>query len=208
MEITVLNQKKEKVGEMKVSEKIFGAKWNSDLVHQAFLAQLGNRRDPLAHAKGRGEVRGGGKKPWRQKGTGRARHGSIRSPLWVGGGVTHGPTKERVFSKKINKKMKRLAIFSLISKKMKDNEIIIIDKFDGLKGKTKDWANTLRNLVDLRQKTVLVLKISNKGFSRSLSNIKNIDSLSPLSINVYDLLKNKNIVFEKEAIEEMEKHYK
>ena len=191
---------------MDLPEKIFGVKWNPDLVHQALVAQLANKRSVLAHAKGRGEVRGGGKKPWRQKGTGRARHGSIRSPLWKGGGVTFGPTKERIFAKKINKKMKRLAIFSILSKKTKDNELKVIDKFNPEVKKTKEWEKILKDIIDLRSKTLLIPATQN-NIHRAIANVKNIDAISPRSLNVYDLLKAKNIILEKEAIGEMEKHY-
>ena len=122
MQIDLYNAGGSIIGKADLPEKMFGQKWNPDLVHQVLAAQESNARKPLAHAKGRGEVRGGGKKPWRQKGTGRARHGSIRSPLWKGGGVTHGPTKERNFEKKINKKMRRAALFSILSRKTKEQE--------------------------------------------------------------------------------------
>src|SRR3989338_6971942 len=112
MKAQLYNLKGEVIGDIDLKDEIFGVKWNADVVHQALQAQIANTRKPIAHTKGRGEVRGGGKKPLRQKGTGRARHGSIRSPLWKGGGVTHGPTKDKIFAKKINKKMKRLAIVS------------------------------------------------------------------------------------------------
>ena len=104
MKTDIFNQQNNKVDIIDLPERIFGVKWNPDLVHQALMAQLANRRQPSAHVKDRSEVSGGGKKPWKQKGTGRARHGSNRSPIWKGGGVTHGPTKEKNFTKKINKK--------------------------------------------------------------------------------------------------------
>ncbi len=207
MKVDVYNQQNKKVETIDLPDKIFNVKWNPDLTHQALVVQLANSRQILAHAKDRGEVRGGGKKPWRQKGTGRARHGSIRSPLWKGGGVTFGPTKEKIFAKKINKKMKRSAIFSVLSKKLKDNEIKIIDQFDvGLK-KTKDWFGILKNLVDLRSKTLLIPSIANKKIHQAVINIKNIEAISPKSLNVYDLLRNKNIVLEKEAIKEIEAQF-
>lgn len=207
MTIDVFNQQNKKAGTIDLPDRIFNARWNPDLVHQALVAQLANRREPWAHAKGRAEVRGGGRKPWRQKGTGRARHGSIRSPLWKGGGVTFGPTKEKKFTKKINKKMKQLAIFSIFSKKMKDNELKVIDKFDVTSNKTKEWYKTLKNLVDLRSKTLLIPSLAN-NIHKSIANIKNVDAINPYSLNAYDLLKNKNIILEKEAIKEIEKHYK
>ncbi len=208
MKIEMINLKNEKAGTVELNDKIFGVRWNPDLVYQAVVTQTANSREPWAHAKGRGEVRGGGKKPWKQKGTGRARHGSIRSPLWVGGGVTHGPLKERDFSKKINKKMKRLAVFSVLSKKLKDKELIVVDKFDGLANKTKEWMNVLKNLADLRSKTILILETRKKNFSKAVANIKKMDTISPQSLNVYDLLNNKKIIIEAGAIKEIEKLYK
>jgi len=206
MLVDIYNQQNNKVGTIDLPEKIFAVKWNPQLVHQALVVQLSNRRLPWAHTKDRGEVSGGGRKPWRQKGTGRARHGSIRSPLWKGGGVTFGPRKEKNFTKKINKKMNRLAIFSVLSKKIKDNEVKIIDKFDIPTKKTKEYYKILKNLVDLRSKTLLIPS-SNNNIHKLITNIKNVDAISAQSLNVYDLLKNKNIILEKAAIEEIEKHY-
>ncbi len=208
MKIDVYNIENNKVGEMELSDRIFGVKWNPDLVNQALTAQLANSRMPIAHAKDRSEVRGGGKKPWRQKGTGRARHGSIRSPLWKGGGVTFGPSKDRVFFKKINKKMKRLAIFSVLSKKMLEKELKIIDSFKTEAAKTKDWNKILKTLADLRSKNLLLVANINKNIHNLTANIKNIQSISPLSLNIYDLLANKNVFLEKEAVMEIEKHFK
>ncbi len=203
MEIKVTNFKNEDAGVIDLPEKIFGVKWNSQLVHQALLAQLANAREPWAHVKDRGEVRGGGKKPWKQKGTGRARHGSTRSPLWVGGGVTHGPSNERKYSQKINKKMKQLAVFSVLSKKLKDNEIKVIDNFESAPSKTKDWAKNIKNFTDTKKKSAFIFQKDNRLFARAVSNIKNIDTLAPNSLNVKDLLKNKFLIFEKAAIKEI-----
>ncbi len=209
MKVDIFNQKNEKVDAMELSDRIFNVKWNPNLVHQALLAQIGGSRQPLAHAKGRGEVSGGGKKPWRQKGTGRARHGSSRSPLWTGGGVTFGPSKEKVFAKKINKKMNRLAIFSVLSKKAKDNEIKIIDSF-GVRGenaKTAAMSKFLNNLFGKKESALLV-PFSENNISKAASNIKNAGAIRPQSLNVYDLLKYKNVILEKEAVIEIEKHFK
>ncbi len=207
MKFDIVNIENKKVGQAELSDTIFGAKWNSNLVKQVMVAQLANKREPIAHAKGRGEVSGGGKKPWKQKGTGRARQGSNRSPIWVGGGVSHGPVKERDFSQKVNKKMKTAALFSVISKKLKDNEILIVDQFQNVGNKTKDWANVLKNLTDRRSRTLMILENGNRGFSKAISNLPKIDTISPLSLNVYDLLKSKKIILESKAIEEMTKQY-
>ena len=208
MIVDIYNQKNEKIREVDLPDKIFKQKWNADLVHQAVSAQLANARQILAHAKGRGEVRGGGKKPWRQKGTGRARHGSIRSPLWKGGGVTFGPSKERNFSKKINKKMKRLAIFSVLSKKLKDGYLKVVDKFEIESLKTKDLAAVLSNLFGSRPNALLIAGSDGAKISRTASNLLNVGAISSKSLNVYDLMKHKNIILEKKAVEEIKKHYK
>ena len=128
MEAKIYNQKGENQGKVKLPESIFGVPWNSDLVHQVMTSIASNKRASTAQVKGRGEVRGGGRKPWKQKGTGRARHGSIRSPIWRGGGATHGPTAEKNYKKKINKKMKAKALFTVLSKKFKTDKILFIDK--------------------------------------------------------------------------------
>ena len=207
MKVEIFDKQNNKVGEIDLPERIFGVKWNSDLVHQALVAQLANRREPLAHAKGRGEVRGGGKKPWKQKGTGRARHGSIRSPIWKGGGVTFGPNKDKNFSKKINAKMNRLAIFTVLSRKVKDNNLKVVENFAAVADKTKDWNIFLKGMVDLRSKS-LIIPTAENNINKTISNIKNVSSISPKSLNVFDLLKAKNIIIEKQTISEIENHYK
>lgn len=207
MKVDIFDKQNNKMGEADLPERIFGVKWNSDLVHQVLTAQMANSRIPWAHTKDRGEVSGGGKKPWKQKGTGRARHGSIRSPLWVGGGVAFGPTKERNYAKKINAKMKRLAIFSVLSKKIKDNELKIVDSLKIENGKTKKSAEILKRIID-KAGILVILSSANKSANKTFSNIKNVGVLSPQSLNVYDLLKKKNIVLEKEAVSEIENHYK
>lgn len=208
MKVDVFNIKNEKAGSIELSEKVYATKWNSDLVHQAMVALLANRRDPWAHVKTRGEVSGGGKKPWKQKGTGRARHGSNRSPIWVGGGITHGPRNDKDYSKKINKKMNRIAIFSVLSKRLADNELVIVDSFENIGAKTKDWTPVLKSFSDMKSKTLLVLDNSNKEKAKAVSNVKNIDTIAPTSLNVYDLLKHKKVIVEAKAAQEIEKYYK
>ena len=127
MEAKIYNQKGKDAGTIELPEKVFGAKWRADLVHQVVESMRSNKRAGTADTKDRGEVRGGGRKPWKQKGTGRARHGSSRSPIWVGGGVTHGPLAEKNYKRKISKSMRAQALFSVLSKKLKDGEIIFID---------------------------------------------------------------------------------
>lgn len=209
MTADLYNLENKKVGKLELPEKIFGAKWNPDLIHQVLSAQEANSRKIVAHAKGRGEVRGGGRKPWRQKGTGRARHGSIRSPLWKGGGVTHGPLKEKNYSKKINKKMKRLAVFSALSKKLSDNELKFIDKLTVAESKTKIVAGFIKNFAD-KQKNSSVLLIPSpeeKNIYRASANIPRVKSASPSSLNIKDILGHKNVLIDQEALAFIQTHY-
>ncbi len=188
---------------------IFNRPWNPDLVHQVFLAQQANRRQIIAHAKGRGEVSGGGKKPWRQKGTGRARHGSIRSPLWKGGGVTHGPTKEKRYNQKINKKMKKAAIYGAISKKLSDQELKIVDSLNSPSlNKTKQLDAALKKFLaqpktSKKLSVLLVPSQEDKMIFRASANIPKVKSLRSKDLNVEDLLKYKHIIFDIKAVQEM-----
>ncbi len=209
MQIEVYNVKKEPVGKVTLSAEVFGLKVNDDLVKQAVVAQEANGRLVLAHTKDRSEVRGGGKKPWRQKGTGRARHGSNRSPIWTGGGVTFGPTKDRNFSKKINKKMKTKALFMALSSKVNDKEILVLDKFAEGGVKTKELNNVLNTLFgDQRRGTLLVTPESNASAGRASRNLDKTEVIDAKSLNVVDVLKYKNVVLLKDAIKTIESHYK
>lgn len=203
METTVYTLEGKKKGSTKLPKEIFGLPWNADLVHQVVVSQQANKRAPLAHVKGRGDVRGGGIKPWRQKGTGRARHGSSRSPIWIGGGVTHGPLKEKDYSKKVNKKMRTKALFTILSKKLADNEIIFLDSFSLVEGKTKEAASLVENLSKVKgyeniaqkrgNKALLTLTSSDskanakKGFKNistvAVSEIENLSALDAISYN-------------------------
>ena len=146
MQVKVYNKDAKEIETMELSDSVFGLKWNAALVHQVVTSQMANRRAGTAQAKTRGEVSGGGKKPWRQKGTGRARHGSIRSPIWKGGGVSHGPRADKDYSKKINKKMARKALLTVLSAKARDNEIILVDEVAFSQPKTKEGATLLSSL--------------------------------------------------------------
>lgn len=206
MKVDVLNIQKKKVDSIDLSDRVFNAKWNPDLVHQVIVSYMANARKPIAHTKDRGEVSGGGKKPWRQKHTGRARHGSTRSPIWVGGGVTFGPRNERDFSKKINKKMKDAALYSALSKKMKDNEIFILDSFSVESGKTKDAAALVASFFGEKPKSAFIITSSgNVKLERAVRNIPKISVGTKRFLNAYTCAANKYIVFEKSAIEELNK---
>lgn len=194
----------EENGSVELNDAIFARDWNNDLVYQALQAFKSNARRPWAHTKDRSEVRGGGRKPWAQKGTGRARHGSSRSPIWIGGGVTHGPRKDRDYSVKINKKMKRNALHTVLSKKLKDGELKFIEAISDTKTKALDSA--LKSLFKGEEKpssTLIVASSANKNAKKASSNLKNLDAQSTVALNIYDLLSHKNILIEKEAVSEI-----
>lgn len=204
----VYNQDNKKTGTIDLPENVFGIKWNPDLVTLALHAQLANARKPVAHAKDRGEVRGGGRKPWRQKHTGRARHGSTRSPLWSGGGVAHGPSNERNFAKKISKKMKKSALFSVLSHKLKSDEIRVVDDLKMKARKTKSVAEIMRKFFGKKQQSALFIpENKNKDLFLAGRNLAGVKVLNPTSVNIYDCLRHKYVFIEKDAVWEIVKHY-
>ncbi|MCK5466315.1 50S ribosomal protein L4 [Candidatus Parcubacteria bacterium] len=203
----IYNQEGKESGEMELPSRVFGIKLVDDLVHQAVVAQMANSRQVLADTKDKGEVRGGGKKPWRQKGTGRARHGSIRSPLWKGGGVTFGPTTDRNFSKRINKKMKMKALFMVLSGKLRDKEIIVVDDLKINKTSTKAMKDIFKSL-PIKGKVLLSLDKSDHNILNSVKNIPKVSVIASDSLNVVDLLKNKVLVINKRGIEKISEVYK
>ena len=190
--IDVYNIEGKKVNDVELKEDIFGIIPNEELVHSVIVNYLANQRQGTQSTKTRAEVRGGGKKPWRQKGTGRARQGSIRAPHWVGGGIALGP-KPRSYSYKLNKKERRLAIKSCLSSKVIENELTVIDKFEFNEIKTKEVAKMLNNL-KLEGKTLILLPEKNEIIQKSARNIKGVKTLSVNTINAYDLVKYKNLV--------------
>jgi len=203
---TISDQEGKEVGQVDLLAEVFDVKMNKDLVHQAVVTQMANARPVLAHTKDRSEKRGGGAKPWRQKGTGRARHGSIRSPIWRGGGVTFGPTKERVFAKKINKKMKRQALFMALSSKVKDKEMILLDKLELTQAKTKEMMKVLNNL-KINKATLIVLDKANQKIIRAAKNIPKIKTIRADSLNVLDVLSFRYLLMPQGAIEIIKQTY-
>lgn len=202
----IYNQSGKEVGEIKLPANIFGLSWNSDLVHQVVYSMLSNARTIYAHTKGRGDVRGGGKKPWKQKGTGRARHGSSRSPIWVGGGVAHGPNNLKNYGRKINKKMKIKALFTILSRKLKDGEIAFMDKVEMAKPKTVEALDILKSLSKVKAYSTILSKKKNSAIiatdgkkpivEKSFSNIGNISIDEIRNINPVDLMNVKYLVIE------------
>jgi len=213
MKADVYNLKNEVVGTVDLPDTVFGTKWNATLVKQVLEAQHANARSPWAHTKNRSEVRGGGRKPWRQKGTGRARHGSTRSPIWVGGGKSHGPRNDRDYSQKVNKKMKRVALFSALSRKAKDGEVKVMDTFVFDAPKTKVLASSLNVLLSMkkgakRYDALLISEAANKNLFRASSNLQKTKTLDAGSLNVHDILNYKNLLIDKGAALAIAKHYK
>ncbi len=204
MKAPIYNLKGKTLKKIELSEDIFGKKINNNLVHQVYTSLLSNRRKPLAFSKDRSEVRGGGKKPWRQKGTGRARHGSIRSPLWKGGGVTFGPrAKERDFKKKINKKIKKDAIKMVLSQKFRDGEIKIIEDIDLKEHKTSQMDKFFRSLLKIEKKFPKVLFLidsKNEVLRKSAKNLPYIKIMNAENIDLIEILNNKYLVISKNIL--------
>jgi len=200
MKVLVYNQTGEQVGTTLLPKEIFGVELNSDLVHQVAVSQIANRRRVVANTKGRGEVRGGGKKPWRQKGTGRARVGSIRSPLWRHGGVTFGPTREKIFKKDIPAKMKRKALFMVLSEKVKNNLLVVLDNLKLEKPKTKLMEEVLKKLPSKNESALIALPEVNKDLVLSSRNIQNSGVIQAKDLNCLDLLSSKYLILPKESI--------
>ena len=198
--VKVYNQSGKEVGEAKLEPKIFEIDAKPELVQQAVRAQLANKRQPIAHTKGRSDVRGGGRKPWRQKGTGRARIGSIRSPLWRGGGTTFGP-QPRDYSYKMPKKAKRNALKSVLSDKMRHDRIVVVDDITLESAKTKDTLSVLKNFPF--EQLLIVDKKENAKLILSTRNVPYIKTIDYREINVYDSLKYDYIMFSAEAVKQL-----
>ncbi len=203
MTVDLYDKSNSKIGTVELPDRIFKVKWNPDLVHQVLTAQLANRRAPLAHTKDRSEVRGGGRKPWRQKHTGRARHGSSRSPLWAGGGVTFGPRSDRKFSKKVNRKMKRLALCSVLSKKLSSGEVRIVDGLNLPEQKTKQVAAMLKRFSERAPSALLVAAKGNRNLVLASRNIPNVDAKRAASLNIHDCLSHRDILIEAASLPEL-----
>jgi large subunit ribosomal protein L4 len=204
METEVYNQKGKSVGKLSLPKTIFDLPWNGDLVHQVVTAMQANARTPVAHTKTRGEVSGGGKKPWRQKGTGRARHGSSRSPIWKGGGITHGPRNDKSYEQKINKKMKTKALFTVLSEKLRKGQILFVEEITLKNIKTKDAVSIIRDLSSIKgfekmvggkkPNTYITAPAKSDTLKKSFANIKTVEIDEIKNINPVDLLAFKYLV--------------
>ena len=197
--------KAKEVGTLELADALFNAEYNEAVIHQAVVARLANERQGTKSTLTRSEVRGGGAKPWRQKGTGRARQGSIRSPQWVKGGVVFAP-KSRDFSKKMNAKAKAVALLSALSQKIRDDEVIFIDKIQVEQAKTKEMVAFLKAF-NLEKSVLLVMDNDDQNVLRASANIAKISTISATQINTYDVVKNAKVVISKDAIQQIEEVY-
>ncbi len=204
MKTQVYKQDGAKGSEITLSEKVFGQKWNADLVHEVVTVMMGNARTSTADTKDRGEVRGGGKKPWKQKGTGRARHGSRRSPIWKGGGIAHGPISEKDYSRKLNKKVRAKALAVTLSKKFADNEVIFVESLSFAAPKAVEAKGIIRALATASGETSLATKRKNAGLivlsgrdtaaEKSFQNFGNFAVISAKDVSPVDLLTYKYVI--------------
>ncbi len=207
LEANVYSQEGKEVSKIALPENVFGSTWNADLVHEVVVSMQGNARANTAHTKNRGEVRGGGKKPWKQKGTGRARHGSSRSPIWVGGGVSHGPRNERDFTRKINKNTKAKALACVLSQKFSEGKIIFVDALTFAAPKTAEarkflsTISSIESVKDIGTKRVnaalIVLSDRNMDAELSFRNMGNVEVMNVKDINPVALLTYKYVVVAK-----------
>jgi large subunit ribosomal protein L4 len=203
LEAPVYTREGKETGSVTLPAAVFGLSWNADLVHQVVVAMQSNARAGTAHTKFRGEVRGGGKKPWRQKGTGRARHGSRRSPIWTGGGVTHGPRAEKDYARKINRRVRAKALGVVLSKKFVDGEVVFVDSLGLSAPKAKDAKGILSGLAVVvpalaRKRTnaaLIALPARDEAVELSLRNFGQVEVVQVRDLNPVDLLRYKHVVF-------------
>lgn len=204
MKIKVYNLAGKETGEMEVSDTVFGVKIKPEMVHQVFVQQTNNQREPWADTKNRGEVSGGGKKPWQQKGTGRARHGSIRSPIWKGGGVTFGPLSIRNYKTKINKKTKQLALKMCLSDRASSNALWVFEDFNFSEPKTKLFVKFLTALPAKAKSFLLLTPGKNDNVIRMTRNLKSVKTARVEDINVMDVLSKSVVLTNKAGAEKLE----
>ncbi|QQG38151.1 MAG: 50S ribosomal protein L4 [Candidatus Kaiserbacteria bacterium] len=206
MEAPIYNAAGKKSGSLELPEQIFSIEWNDSLMHQVVTAMQGNARPTVAHTKTRGDVRGGGRKPWQQKGTGRARHGSIRSPIWRGGGITHGPRADKNYSRTIPKKMRARALFMALSRKMKDGEILFVDSFGIDSPKTAAAKKALVSFSKIsgfeklatkkKNAAIVAFAMPNDASEKSFRNIGNVKTLDVRSLNPVAVLGSTFVIIE------------
>jgi large subunit ribosomal protein L4 len=207
LSVPVYNLDGKVIKEISLEDRLFAVPINPAVVKQAVVAQQANSRQVLAHTKTRGEVRGGGKKPWKQKGTGRARHGSIRSPIWVGGGITFGPRSERNFSLAINKKMKRKAMAMVLTNKANNQQLVVVDRLLLPEIKTKALAQILNSLPVKKHKAIIALANNSETVVKSARNLPQVITLPAQALNVVDVMSRPYLVIEEESLPILYQNY-
>jgi len=205
--VNVYNQEGKVTGSLELNEKHFGVKTNPGLVHEVLVAQQANARRSISNTKTKGEVRGGGKKPWKQKGTGRARQGSIRSPQWVGGGITFGPRAERNYSVKVNRKAKQKALFMALSDKVASEKMLVVESFAPVAPKTKHAAAFFKAL-PVTRKALAVIPKSDPSLLRIVRNLPNIKLVTVNALNLEDVINYQTLVFWKDTVPAFETLYR
>ena len=203
--VKLYDMKAKEVGTLELSDALFNAEYNEAVIHQAVVARLANERQGTKSTLTRSEVRGGGAKPWRQKGTGRARQGSIRSPQWIKGGVVFAP-KSRDFSKKMNAKAKAVALFSALSQKIRDDEVIFVENIQVEQAKTKEMVAFLKAF-NLEKSVLLVMDNNDESVLRASANLAKVSTIPASQINTYDVVKNAKLVISKQAVQQIEEVY-
>ena len=204
MQVKLFDMNAKEVGELTLNDQLFDVEYNEPVIHQAIVTRLANNRQGTKSTLTRSEVRGGGIKPWRQKGTGRARQGSIRSPQWIKGGVVFAP-KPRDFSKKMNVTAKRVAMFSALSQKIRENEVIFLDNLTST-GKTKEMVNLLKKF-ELSKTVLFVMDNSDEMVLRASANVKEITTIPVEQLNTYDVVRNAKVVITRDAVKKIEEAY-
>ena len=207
MKTQVYNLETSEKTQMELNPNVFDLELNEELIHQVYVAHYSNKRQTLAHTKTRAERAGSGKKPWKQKGTGRARTGSVRNPIWRKGGVTFGPRNERNFSKKINKKMNQIAFKMVLGGKLKDNELVVIEKNKFKENKTKEAVGFLKKNEFSKSSLLWVFEDGEKNASKVTRNIDSVKNVSLESLNIFDMLNCKFLVLSKKAVEIIQERY-
>ena len=204
MKTPLYNQEGKEIGTIELSDAVFGVKPKASVMHQVYVALAANLRRPWAHTKDRGDVRGGGKKPWKQKGTGRARHGSIRSPIWKGGGVTFGPLKERNYKQKINKKMNAVALRMSLSGKASAGQLLVLEDF-AADGKTKSFAVARQVLPGSGKSTLLLVASGHEMVRRAAKNVPGVSLARAVDANTVNVLDHQYVITTKQGVAELEK---
>ncbi len=206
--VSLYNEEGKETGQIELEPSLFDVEVNPALVHEAVVAHMANAREAIAHTKDRSEVVGTGKKPWKQKGTGRARHGSRRSPIWIGGGITFGPRNDRNFSLKMNKKARRKALAMVLTDKVKHGHFIAVEQLNMEDGKTKQLSALIKRLPIAGKKTLILVEPENRRVSMAAKNIPNVQTLPIHTLNIVDLLKKPNVLISKEGIDLLTQMYK